>query len=271
MNEAAALGDPAPVVLALEGLTRSFGDRTVLRGVNLQVRAAQNVVVLGRSGSGKSVLIKIAIGLLRPDEGRVLIFGEDIHRLSAPDLDRMRRRVGFSFQSGALYDSMSVRQNLEFPLRMNIRGLAPAEVRDRVLAALAAVGLEHALDQMPAELSGGQRKRLGIARTLILRPEIMLYDEPTAGLDPITSGEINQLIRSVQESYHTASIIITHDLTCAHSTGDRVAMLHEGSILREGTFDEVFHDPDPRLRSFYDYNFTQKDGAHTPAPQIERP
>jgi phospholipid/cholesterol/gamma-HCH transport system ATP-binding protein len=179
--------------------------------------------------------------------------------------------VGFSFQSGALYDSMSVRENLEFPLRMNTRGLTPADVRVRVDAALAAVGLQGALDQMPAELSGGQRKRLGIARTLILRPEIMLYDEPTAGLDPITSGEINQLIRSVQASYHTASIIITHDLTCARITGDRVAMLHEGAILREGSFAEVFHDPDPRLRAFYDYNFTQTDVAQTQARQSERP
>jgi phospholipid/cholesterol/gamma-HCH transport system ATP-binding protein len=266
---------PPPVVLSIEGLTKSFGDRVVLRGVNLQVRAAENVVVLGRSGSGKSVLIKIAVGLLRPDEGQVRIFGEDVHSLPPAGLDRLRRRVGFSFQSGALYDSMSVRQNLEFPLRMNIRDLSPADVRERVASALAAVGLERALEQMPSELSGGQRKRLGIARTLILRPEIMLYDEPTAGLDPITSGEINELIRSVQESYHTASIIITHDLTCARSTGDRVAMLHQGEILREGTFADVFQDPDPRLRSFYDYNFTQNnftqnDVAPRDLPQNER-
>jgi phospholipid/cholesterol/gamma-HCH transport system ATP-binding protein len=158
---------------------------------------------------------------------------------------------------------------------MNIRDLSPADVRERVASALAAVGLERALEQMPSELSGGQRKRLGIARTLILRPEIMLYDEPTAGLDPITSGEINELIRSVQESYHTASIIITHDLTCARSTGDRVAMLHQGEILREGTFADVFQDPDPRLRSFYDYNFTQNnftqnDVAPRDLPQNER-
>ena len=163
-------------VITIKGLEKAFGDLEVLRGVDLDVHPAENVVVLGRSGSGKSVLIKIVVALLKPDAGTVHVLGQDVHTLRRGDLDDLRRRVGFSFQSGALYDSMTVARNLEFPLTMNTKGLAPAEVRDRVVAALEEVGLEGTIDQMPAELSGGQRKRLGIARTLILRPEIMLYD-----------------------------------------------------------------------------------------------
>lgn len=244
-------------VIQIRGLHKAFGDRTVLRGVDLDVNKAENVVVLGRSGSGKSVLIKILVALLQPDQGEVKVFGQEVHTLKRRDLDNLRRRIGFSFQSGALYDSMTVTENLEFPLNMNIKGLASAEVQQRVEDALEAVGLASAIKQMPSELSGGQRKRLGIARTLILRPEIMLYDEPTAGLDPITSAEINDLIKQVQANYHTTSIIITHDLTCARTTADRVAMLIEGEMLRVGTFDEVFDSTDPRIKSFYDYNFTK--------------
>jgi len=247
-------GNEAPII-SIRGLYKSFGALNVLRGVDLDVHPAENVVVLGRSGSGKSVLIKILIGLLKPDAGEVWALGQRADTLRQADLDALRRRVGFLFQSSALYDSMTVEQNLEFPLRMNTRGLAATEVRDRVRSALDAVGLYGSLKQMPAELSGGQRKRIGIARTLILRPEIVLYDEPTAGLDPVTSSEINDLIRKVQADYHAASIIITHDLTCARDTGDRVAMLLDGAMARQGTFEQVFESDDPRVMGFYKYNF----------------
>ncbi len=246
-------------MISIRGLCKAFGPREVLRGVDLDVQAAENLVVLGRSGSGKSVLIKIVVGLLTPDAGEVVVFGERVHTLAPKALDALRRRVGFSFQSSALYDSMTVGENLEFPLRMNTRGLGAGEVRDRVHDALEAVGLASSLTQMPSELSGGQRKRIGIARTLILRPEIMLYDEPTAGLDPVTSSEINELIMKVQRDYHTASIIITHDLTCARATCQRVAMLLDGQILRVGTFEEVFASDDPQISAFYNYNFTRQD------------
>lgn len=249
--------DGATTAISLRGVTKSFGTLDVLRGVDLDVHTAENVVVLGRSGSGKSVLIKILVGLLEPDEGSVKVLGQDVPSLKQHDLDALRRRVGFSFQGSALYDSMTVGENLEFPLTMNVKGLSQAEVRDRVHDALEAVGLARSIKQMPSELSGGQRKRIGIARTLILRPEIMLYDEPTAGLDPVTCTEINALINEVQETYKTASIIITHDLTCARQTGDRVAILLSGRMKHIGTFEEVFASDDPDVRGFYDYNFMQ--------------
>ena len=196
------------------------------------------------------------VALLQPDAGEVFVLGQEVSKLPHRELDALRRRVGFAFQHGALYDSMSVAENLAFPLRMNEKGLSAAEVDARVRAALDDVGLLDFYGQMPGSLSGGQRKRVGIARTLILRPEIMLYDEPTAGLDPVTCAEIIDLINQVRREYNTASIIITHDLTCARQTGDRVAMLLEGRIARVGTFDEVFDTDDPQVRGFYDYNFT---------------
>ncbi len=247
----------APPVISIRGLYKAFGDLEVLQGIDLDVHKAENVVVLGRSGSGKSVLIKLVVALLKPDYGEVVVLGQHVHQLKQKELDALRRRVGFSFQHSALYDSMNVSENLEFPLRMNTSGLSTGEVRDRIQQALEAVGLAQSHKQMPSELSGGQRKRIGIARTLILQPEIMLYDEPTAGLDPVTSGEINELIQQVREKFHTASIIITHDLTCARATGDRVAMLLDGQMLRVGSFDEVFDTQDPRITGFYKYNFTE--------------
>lgn len=254
------LPEGAPVI-SVRGLYKAFGDRPVLRGVNLEVGRAENVVVLGRSGSGKSVLIKIIVGLLQADAGEVTVLGQQVGSLRRRELDALRVRVGFLFQNSALYDSMDVEENLSFPLRMNAPGLPAAEVEERIEAALEAVGLSGTRAQMPSELSGGQRKRIGIARTLILRPEIMLYDEPTAGLDPITSGEINDLINQVQETFHTTSIIITHDLTCAKATGDRVAMLLDGHLGRVGSFEEVFATDDPRVQSFYDYNFLQAEDS----------
>ncbi|MBD2753869.1 ABC transporter ATP-binding protein [Spirosoma validum] len=242
-------------IISIRGLKKSFGSLHVLKGVDLEVNKGENVVVLGRSGTGKSVLIKIMVGLLKPDAGHVVVLGQDVETLRGKELDEFRQKVGFSFQSSALYDSMSIRENLEFPLVRNVRNLSRDEVNQAVEKALDDVGLSQTINQMPSELSGGQRKRIGIARTLILKPEIMLYDEPTAGLDPITSIEINNLINDVQERLGATSIIITHDLTCAKSTGDRVAMLLDGRFERVGTFDEVFADPDERIQQFYNYNF----------------
>lgn len=215
----------------------------------------ENLVVLGRSGTGKSVLIKIISGLLYPDEGSVNVLGHEVSDLNEKQLMELRLRIGFSFQNSALYDSMTVRENLEFPLVRNKRSLTRGEIDAEVKQVLASVGLSQALNQMPSELSGGQRKRIGIARTLILRPDIMLYDEPTAGLDPITCTEINNLINDVQEEYKTSSIIITHDLTCAKEVGDRIVMLLDGKFERQGRFNDIFDSEDERVKAFYDYNF----------------
>ena len=244
-------------VIQIRDLKKSFGDLHVLRGVDLDIFKGENLVVLGRSGTGKSVLIKIIAGLLKPDAGTVTVMGEDVANLKPKELDKLRLKIGFSFQNSALYDSMTVRENLEFPLVRNVRDLSRADIDSAVEEVLENVGLSQTINQMPSELSGGQRKRIGIARTLILKPEIMLYDEPTAGLDPITSIDINNLINEVQERNHTSSIIITHDLTCAKMTGDRVAMLLDGRFERQGTFDEVFSTDDVRVKAFYDYNFIQ--------------
>ena len=243
------------VMISIRDLYKSFGDNHVLQGVNLEVYRGENVAVLGRSGTGKSVLIKIISGLLKPDGGVVKVLGKDVDRLNDKELQNLRLKIGFSFQSSALYDSMTVRENLAFPLVRNSRHMKPHEINEAIENVLDAVGLSQTIDQMPSELSGGQRKRIGIARTLILRPEIMLYDEPTAGLDPMTSIEINKLINFVQEKFNTTSIIITHDLTCAKTTGDRIAMMLNGKFLNVGTFEEVFNTEDERIQGFYNYNF----------------
>lgn len=249
--------DPSVAVITVEDLFKSFGDNHVLRGIDLKVFKGENVVVLGRSGTGKSVLIKIIAGLLRPDSGNVQVLGYDVSRLKDKALRELRLKLGFSFQNSALYDSMTVRENLEFPLVRHAAGLGRKQINESIEEVLDAVGLLQAINQMPSELSGGQRKRIGIARTLIMRPQIMLYDEPTAGLDPITSTEINNLINEVQQRYHTSSIIITHDLTCAKATGDKVAMLLDGQFVRQGSFETIFDAHDERIQSFYDYNFIQ--------------
>lgn len=245
-------------VIQIRNLYKSFGDMKVLRGIDLDLYQGENLVVLGRSGTGKSVLIKIISGLLRADKGEVDVLGYNMNTINDRELQELRVRIGFSFQNSALYDSMTVRKNLEFPLVRNKKSLTRKEINNNVESVLEAVGLSHAIDQVPAELSGGQRKRIGIARTLILNPEIMLYDEPTAGLDPITCIDINELINEVQERYNTSSIIITHDLTCAKSTGDRIAMLLDGQFQRVGTFEEVFtNTDDDRVKPFFEYNFIE--------------
>ena len=244
-------------VISISGLYKSFDDLQVLKGIDFNLYKGENVAVLGKSGSGKSVLIKIIVGLLKPDKGEVLVLGKHVDQLAGKELDALRIRIGFSFQNSALYDSMNVYQNLAFPLTMNVKNLSKADVDYAVNEVLDAVGLANKIKQMPSDLSGGQRKRIGIARTLILKPEIMLYDEPTSGLDPITSAEIIELINEVQQKYNTSSVIITHDLTCAKSTGNRIAMLHKGKFLKVGTFDEVFASENEQMRGFFNYNFIQ--------------
>jgi phospholipid/cholesterol/gamma-HCH transport system ATP-binding protein len=247
--------DRTRTVISIRGLKKAFDDFEVLKGVDLDLYQGENLVVLGRSGTGKSVLIKIIAGLLKADEGQISVCGQDVTNLKPRELDRLRLKIGFSFQNSALYDSMTVRENLEFPLVRHSQSLSRPEINRMVDEVLEAVRLSHTGNQMPSELSGGQRKRIGIARTLILKPEIMLYDEPTAGLDPITCIDINNLINEVQVRFNTSSIIITHDLTCAKMTGDRVVMLLDGRFDRQGTFDEVFDTNDERVKSFYNYNF----------------
>lgn len=243
------------VVIHVDQVSKSFGDLHVLRNVDLKLYNGENLVVLGRSGTGKSVLIKLISGLLKPDSGDIHVLGETVNNLNDKELRELRLKIGFSFQNSALYDSMTVRENLEFPLVRNKRNLTRSEIDKEVEEVLDGVGLSQAINQMPSELSGGQRKRIGIARTLILRPDIMMYDEPTAGLDPLTCLDINSLINEVQERYKTSSIIITHDLACAKMVGDRIAMLLEGRFERVGKFEEIFDTDDERVKPFYDYNF----------------
>lgn len=243
------------VVISIRGLYKSFNNIPVLNGIDLDVYKGENVVVLGRSGSGKSVLIKIVAGLLAPDAGVVKVMGQNVHKLNKRQRRQLRLKIGFLFQGSALFDSMTVRENIEFSLLRHFKHLGARGVTKAIEDILEALGLEHTEQKMPSELSGGQKKRVGIARTLVLHPEIMLYDEPTGGLDPVTSVEINDLINEVRTKYSTTSIIITHDLTCAKTTGDRLCILSDGTFIKEGSFEEVFESSDQRIKSFYDYNF----------------
>ena len=246
------------LIVSIRDVYKSFEDNDVLKGVDLDLYKEENIVVMGRSGSGKSVLIKIIIGLMKPDKGVVRILGKEVHKLNKQGLIGLRLKIGFLFQQNALYDSMTVRENLEFPLMRNKKDISKKDIDKAVDEVLDAVGLTDTANQLPSELSGGQEKRIAIARTLILKPELILYDEPTAGLDPITSVEINDLIKEVKEKYKTSSIIITHDLTCAKTTGDKVFMLVDGKFIRQGDFEEVFETDDERIKGFYDYNFINK-------------
>ena len=239
-------------VIVIKDLCKSFGDNKVLDHFNLTLRREESLVVLGRSGSGKSVLIKCIIGLLKPDSGSIEVFDQDVLHLNTHELDRVRVRIGFLFQSNALYDSMTVRENLEFPLRRHWFNQTQPEVDALVEEALENVGLAHTVDMMPAELSGGMRKRIALARTLILKPEIILYDEPTTGLDSITSREIIELMNKVQTKYKTSSLIITHDLKCMELTADRVVVLIGGKCYSEGTFDQLKRSKDPNIRKFFE-------------------
>jgi phospholipid/cholesterol/gamma-HCH transport system ATP-binding protein len=241
------------VVASIRDLRKSFGDREVLKGVNLDLYKSENLVILGRSGTGKSVLIKCMVALMKPDSGSINVLGKDVFSLTPKELNNLRLQIGFSFQGSALYDSMTVRENLEFPLIRNLGITKKKELTELATTALEDVGLVHTMDQMPSELSGGMRKRVGIARTLILKPKIMLYDEPTSGLDPITSMEINELILSMREKYKMSSIIITHDISSAKHTSDRIVALIDGHSKLEGTFDVLKKTDDPELEPFFNY------------------
>lgn len=240
------------IIIEIENLKKSFGDNAVLNDIDLNVERGENLVVLGKSGGGKSVLIKCIIGLIEPDEGVLKVFGESIEGIKPDKLNELRRKIGFLFQGAALYDSMSVRENLEFPLRRQIKKMTPEELNERVAEALKNVGLEGSEDIMPVELSGGMRKRIGLARTLILKPELILYDEPTTGLDPVTSREISNLIIDVQKKYNTSSIIITHDLQCAKIAGDRIVILKEGEFVAEGKYKDLEKSKDPFVKAFFE-------------------
>jgi phospholipid/cholesterol/gamma-HCH transport system ATP-binding protein len=255
MDESATNISNDNTVISIKELKKSFDTNIVLNGIDIDILKGENLAVLGRSGSGKSVLIKIISGLLKPDSGTVKVLGQEVDKLTGKALQELRLKIGFSFQSSALYDSMSVRENLAFPLVRNKRNLKTKEVNEAIESVLHDVGLSQTISQMPSELSGGQRKRIGIARTLIMKPEIMLYDEPTSGLDPVTCIEINNLIIKVQQQYNASSIIITHDLTCAKNTANKVTMIVDGRFLVPGSFDETFNAANTNTKAFYDYNF----------------
>lgn len=239
------------VVISIKGLKKSFGKKQVLTDINLEVHRGENVVVLGKSGEGKSVTIECIVGLLVPDAGSLKVFGDEVTQMNDDELKALRIKIGFLFQSGALFDSMTVRENLEFPLTRILKMKDQHEIDERVNEVLEGVGLVDAIDKLPSDLSGGMRKRIGLARTLIIKPEIMLYDEPTTGLDPITSREISELILNMQEKYKTTSIIITHDMECARITSDRVVIMDGGKYIAEGTFDTLHNSNNEIARSFF--------------------
>ncbi len=242
----------AAVIIRAQHLKKAFGQNVVLNDFSFELHRGENLVVLGRSGAGKSVLIKCIIGLVLPDEGSIEVLGEDIGTLDDDQLDRLRAKVGFLFQSNALYDSLTVRGNLEFPLRRHWIKLPQPEVDALVMDVLESVGLEHTVDMMPVELSGGMRKRIALARTLILKPEIILYDEPTTGLDPITGKEISELMVALQKKYNTSSVIISHDMNCVRLTSDRIVLLMDGRCYVQGTYEELKRSNDPIVKSFFE-------------------
>jgi phospholipid/cholesterol/gamma-HCH transport system ATP-binding protein len=238
-------------VISITHLKKSFGENHVLNDFSIELYKGENLVVLGKSGSGKSVLIKCIIGLMKPDSGSIQVLGSEIPKLSHSDLDEMRVKVGFLFQSNALYDSMTVRQNLEFPLRRHWIETTKESMNDMVIEALTNVGLANTIDMKPEELSGGMRKRIALARTLILKPEIILYDEPTTGLDPVTGKEIGDLMLDIQKNNKTSSLIISHDMNCVKITSNRIVMLIEGKCYATGTFDELRKSNDKLIKQFF--------------------
>ncbi len=238
-------------IIAFNNVCKTFGTNQVLNGISFKVNQGEDVVILGRSGSGKSVAVKCIVGLIEVDKGEIVVFGTDVTQLNYKALNKIRTRIGFLFQNGALYDSMSVRQNLAFTLKHHTKGLSESEVEQQIMEALGNVGLKNAIDLMPSALSGGMKKRMGLARTLISKPEIILYDEPTTGLDTITSREISDLILDIQKKYKTTSIIITHDLSCAKKTGNRIMILKDGVIHCEGSYIELENSKDEWVKSFF--------------------
>lgn len=238
-------------IIDIQNLKISFGSLNVLNDISLHLKSQENLVVLGKSGTGKSVLIKCIARLLKADEGTITVLGEEVNALKIEELNEIRKKIGFLFQSGALYDSMTVKENLEFPLRRIKKELSQSEIDAKVTETLANVGLEDVLNKMPSELSGGMRKRISLARTIIVDPEIMLYDEPTTGLDPITAEEISELINDIQKKYKTASIIITHDMECVRTVADRIIMLKDGDVYKEGSLSEFENSTDSYVSSFF--------------------
>ena len=239
------------MVMEIKNLRKSFGDQEVLKDVSFQLMNGENLVILGKSGSGKSVLIKCIVGLMNQESGTVEVFGQKVEQLNNSELGELRKKIGFLFQSGALYDSMTVRQNLEFPLRRMKRDLSQKDIDEKVMEVLENVGLADAVDKMPSQLSGGMRKRISLARTIVVDPQIMLYDEPTTGLDPVTSDEISLLIDRIQKKYKTSSIIITHDIECARMTANRIIMLQNGTVYMEGKLAEFENSGDTVIKSFF--------------------
>lgn len=238
-------------VIEIQGLQKSFDGNEVLRNISLTLARGENLAILGKSGQGKSVTIKCVVGLLTQDAGSLKVFGEEVKDMNEDSLKELRIKVGFLFQGAALYDSMTVRENMRFPLQRVLKIKDEAEIEKRIVDVLAAVGLEDAIDKMPSDLSGGMRKRMGLARTLVVRPEVILYDEPTTGLDSITSKEISKLIVDLQKKYQTSSIIITHDMSCAKITANRILIIHEGEFIAEGTYESLEKADNDLVRSFF--------------------
>lgn len=238
-------------VIEINNLQKFFGHQEVLKSISLNLFPGENIAVLGKSGGGKSVLIKCIVRLLDADGGTINVFGQNVNDLNKAELGKLRQKIGFLFQSGALYDSMTVKENLEFPLRRIKKGLSETQIAEKVNEVLENVGLADALNKMPSQLSGGMRKRVSLARTVIVDPMIMLYDEPTTGLDPVTSDEISALINEIQEKYKTSSIIITHDIKCARTTADRIIMINEGEVYLEGKVEDFERSADPLIKSFF--------------------
>jgi len=239
-------------IIEITDLRKSYGDNHVLNGFNMNLSKGENLVIMGKSGSGKSVMIKCLVGLEKPDSGTIIVMGEDISHLNRDELDELRTEIGFLFQGSALYDSMTVRENLEFPLRRHTKKFGVIkDTSSLVIEALENVGLAHTINLMPEELSGGMKRRIALARTLILQPKIILYDEPTTGLDPITAKEILLLMQSIQEKYNTSSIIITHDVDCARAISNRMILLVDGINYAEGTFDKLISSKDPKIQAFF--------------------
>jgi phospholipid/cholesterol/gamma-HCH transport system ATP-binding protein len=238
-------------VIQIRDLKKSFGEQHVLKGISLDLIKGENLIVLGKSGTGKSVLIKCIVQLMKADEGKINVLGKEVETLKPKELAELRKHIGFLFQSGALYDSMTVKENLEFPLRRIKKGITDNEIKERTMEALENVGLASALNKMPSQLSGGMRKRIALARTIILNPSIILYDEPTTGLDPITSQEISALINEIRNKYNTSSLVITHDMPCARTVADRVIILRDGEVYAEGKIKEIQQSEDPWIQSFF--------------------
>jgi phospholipid/cholesterol/gamma-HCH transport system ATP-binding protein len=245
-------GQPVDSVVEIEHLRKSFGNNYVLKDITLRVAKGENLVILGKSGTGKTVLIKCLVGLIAPDDGKIVVLGKHVFDLDDEELNELRKKIGFLFQGGALYDSMTVRENLEFLLRRQLRSRSRAATHSMVEEALYSVGLADAIDKMPSALSVSMRKRVGLARTLILRPAIMFYDEPTSGLDPITSREISRLIMEVQDKYNTSSVIVTHDIECARITANRIIVIHNGICAAEGSYRELVTSANKLVRSFFE-------------------